>query len=107
VGIIKTYLNIKVMSEFKGTKGKWTISKSRNGHALISGDDWEDFCKIYRITDGGDFDKSGEMQLANAKLIACAPEMLEMLEDILEGIKGNNFEISANEIEQLIKKATS
>jgi len=89
------------MSEFKGTKGEWTISKSRNGHALISGDDWEDFCKIYRITDGGDFDKSGEMQLANAKLIACAPEMLEMLERVLTA------KFSCDEIKQLIKKATS
>jgi len=108
VGIIKTYLNIKVMSEFKGTKGKWTISKSRNGHALISGDDWEDFCKIYRITDGGDFDKSGEMQLANAKLIACSPEMLDMLERCSYWIANCSEEAKiTKEIEQLIKKATS
>jgi len=39
--------------------------------------------------------------IANAKLIACAPEMLDMLERVLTA------KFSCDEIKQLIKKATS
>lgn len=43
---------------------------------------------------------------ANAKLISAAPEMLEMLKDVLSGMKSENYQVSTHEIEQLIKKAT-
>jgi len=93
------------MSEFKGTKGKWSACCQKNRpHFLFSND--KVICGFYKEQEMSE-DLSLEEVQSNAKLIACAPEMLEMLEDIFEAFKGNNFEISANEIEQLIKKATS
>jgi len=54
------------------------------------------------------------MQLANAKLIAAAPEMLERLEELISVLKSNGFNNDSvifrwNEFEkaeQIIKKAT-
>jgi len=87
------------MSEFKGTKGEWKFIRNKNNFEIetFGISNW---IIAKTIT-------NAEQDEANAKLIACAPDMLEMLEDILEAFKGNNFEISAHEIEELIKKATS
>ena len=86
--------------EFKGTKGKWEVNPraSRNvrcGNVTIAN------CS------SGQNGENEEEEIANAKLISSAPEMLEMLKDIVKGIKGNNFEVTANEIEQLLIKITT
>jgi len=60
------------MSEFKGTKGKWEISKGNN--VFADG----------KIIFSPQSDFSNMEIEANAKLIATAPEMLEMLKDIIE-----------------------
>jgi hypothetical protein len=88
------------MSEFKGTKGEWNIFQQDDDIHI------ENECNSEAIATlvGWNNDKIG---IANAKLIACAPEMLEMLEDILSGMKNENYEVCQSEIEQLIKKATS
>jgi len=67
------------MSEFKGTKGKWianleymqdnTIVEINAGDSKT--EDWAVFT-LYNA-------KDRSTQLSNAKLIACAPEMLEMI----------------------------
>ena len=86
------------MSEFKGTKGEWAISPSSDGFIA----DISDNFAIAKVFDNS-FIQKGECE-ANLKLIACAPEMLEML------IKLNNFCTmkieDRNELEELIKKAT-
>jgi len=90
VGIIKTYLNIKVMSEFKGN---WEIAVENEIGTLISDKITNKaICTIW---------ESGNIPQANSKLIACAPEMLDLLDRILKG------KFNVIEIEQLIKKATS
>jgi len=82
--------------EFKGTKGKWEIKKYSNVTNLwIKGD--EPVCTINSSTD--------EEAKANAQLIAHAPEMLEMLIDILE--QENITQSAHDEIQQLITKATT
>ena len=86
--------------EFKGTKGKWEVNPraSRNvrcGNVTIAN------CS------SGQNGENEEEEIANAKLISSAPEMFEMLKDIVKGIKGNNFEVTANEIEQLLIKITT
>ena len=43
---------------------------------------------------------------ANALLISKSPEMLEMLQNILEQIKDGRTYVTKEEIEQLIKQAT-
>ena len=90
------------MSEFKGTKGKWMVvdatpvdSKNLqiNTECLISVID----TNLETIAICG---RKEPEQLANAKLIAAAPEMLDLLERILKG------KFIVTEIEQLIKKTT-
>ena len=86
--------------EFKGTKGKWEVNPraSRNvrcGNVTIAN------CS------SGQNGENEEEEIANAQIIASAPEMFELLKDIVKGIKGNNFEVTANEIEQLLIKITT
>jgi len=96
------------MSEFKGTKGKWECvnleSTYKTDYMFIEADGIGIGTVWYRYD-----------QEANAKLIACAPEMLEMLNKINDFIDKNRYknymvELLRREvlgIEQLIKKATS
>ena len=93
------------MSNFKGTEGKWGISKCQlsgtinidSGLIYIANIDTRTFC-------GQDLVDENE---ANALLISKAPEMLEMLENILHANNQGNLEhINFNEIEKLIKKVT-
>ena len=93
------------MSEFKGTKGKWEIyNPSHIG------------CKNVSIGDNGyvelwyhHFDGKEEA-IANAKLIACAPEMLEMLKIMGDALlelmnHQDGWEDDYENLKQLIKKA--
>ena len=80
------------MNEFKGTKGEWEIKDSTK---IVVGKQ--------PICDTWYFGKINiEEAKCNAKLIACAPDMLELL------IRLSDFEPlpGSKEIEQLIKKAT-
>jgi hypothetical protein len=104
--------------EFKGTKGKWN---------LVLQDKWpfsydiqnEDYSEriLFGINHYSTEDKTIEdclkrdyninsLGLANAKLISCAPEMLEMLEKCKEAFESLKQPFISSEIEQLIKKAT-
>ena len=86
--------------EFKGTKGKWEFVENEN---------------VYSVETLGVVDKpywaicdtitKKEEDKANAQLIAHAPEMLEMLIDILE--QENITQSAHDEIQQLITKATT
>jgi hypothetical protein len=62
------------MSEFKGTKGKWYVSKA---YKTINDE------KGFGIAQENGIRNSNEWD-ANALLISKAPEMLEMLEDVLK-----------------------
>ena len=95
------------MSEFKGTKGKWGIRPTQalneNGKPLFYDIviDRSSFISTHR---NGYINIGDEQQLANAKLIACAPEMLEMLEKIEQ-----DYDCGIDtyaQIVKLIKKAT-
>lgn len=71
------------MSEFKGTKGRWEVkptqAKREDGTPLYHdiSVDGSHFISTFR---NRDLDIDSVQDLANAKLIASAPEMLEMLE---------------------------
>lgn len=88
------------MSEFKGTKGEWMVYEDAV-YSEGSGTDGNIICEA-----PVSWEISMRKWKANAKLISCAPEMLEMLKDVLSGMNNENFEITGDEIEQLIKKAT-
>jgi hypothetical protein len=87
--------------EFKGTKGEWSyIAGNINQLTVIKIGDAHEF----------ELEINGknriEEEIANAQLISCAPEILEMLEKVCIKLKGNGFPMLQTEIEQLIKKAT-
>jgi hypothetical protein len=79
--------------EFKGTKGKWEVNENLeiiSGSNIIADCNW--------LTH---FDE------ANAKLIASAPEMLEMLKQCVETLEfGGQIGFTYMEAKQLIKEVT-
>ena len=97
------------INEAKYTQGPWKAhfnvpTAIIEGH-IIKQDD-EIGCPIVNLwVGGGTHGKS--KQLANAKLIAAAPELLELLQrfiDITASVKG--IDITRNKAIKLIKKAT-
>lgn len=93
------------MSEFKGTKGEWKVipTGALNDNELPLYYDVcignQSFLSTFKNESIGIDD---QQQKANAKLISCAPEMLEYL--IKVRYRLDNIDL---ELEQLIKKATS
>ena|SRR5690606_25455891 len=98
------------MSEFKGTKGKWEYHGGDNSSIdiVLPNDTTISISRHHRYKDSELVGSRTEME-ANALLISKAPEMLEMLIMINEGIHTMDFaqlEILQPEIEQLIQEAT-
>lgn len=101
------------MAEFKGTKGPWKI----DNHAGIFNQGG-----LYQIPISGNDRKNRQVSnvfgvnkvegKANAKIISCAPEMLEMLKEVLELLEENQGEAKFYtkghfvKLSNLIKKAT-
>lgn len=93
------------MTNFKGTKGKWQFVRYEKTFTI----------ETFGITNWTILQTiTNEPQdEANAKLIACAPEMLEMLEELVNLFKRGEFDTDENiggitllKAQQLIKKAT-
>lgn len=85
------------MREFKGTKGKWVATRSLSNKFSIVSRTFNDSKEVCEII-------SNEEYEANALLISKAPEMLQMLQNILDNeyVSGQTYD----EIKQLIKQAT-
>jgi hypothetical protein len=86
--------------EFKGTEGKWRATRFGLGVTIsdIGYDNTsEKICKL------DIHNKKAEEVMANARLISCAPEMLEMLVKIYRTTKDDDIK---SQVELLIKKAT-
>jgi len=65
----------------KHTQGPWAVSNYYAGKASISGKDWGGFATVVTRLDGDENDSVEG--LANARLIAAAPDLLAALEDML------------------------
>ena len=89
------------MSNFKGTKGSWIIEKIKDKFLITCDNPNWDIAST--VTDLPEDE-------ANAKLISCAPEMLEMLENFLSEFEYDNATEYQCELfykaKELIKKAT-
>lgn len=101
--------------EFKGTKGEWKVGGNTEDGMLISvSQPMRDVATVWRY--GDDYLEKKEME-SNAKLIACAPEMLEMLNSVqvelnscIRKLQFHGEEVdyqTLGEINLLIKKATT
>ena len=105
--------------EFKGTKGKWRViqgwDKEGNGKffpsVVLFGEDEDGSLGRNRITINVSHDQRKESLMANALLISKAPEMLEMLQELIIQFDYNQDidSIQANALlnaKKLIKEAT-
>lgn len=96
-----------IMPEFKGTRGKWDLIGTND----IKVDGVLIACALGSYV-RGEYEHTDECK-ANAKLIASAPEMLEMLEEtfnLMDKLQmPTEFEIAQlrNKLFKLIKKATT
>lgn len=97
------------MNEFKGTKGKWVAEKNSHFYEVIKADGSYDFNAMIFCSRGN---HSAESE-ANAKLIAHAPDMLEMLSRVNDLLirrtlptesEVNQF---AKDIQDLLTRATT
>jgi hypothetical protein len=95
------------MSEFKGTKGKWIL---RENFCTIASNENNLLARVYDAKGNAlhpAIEQDFKTVKANAKLIASAPEMLEMLVKLSTYISNTQEKNQVViEIEQLIKKAT-
>lgn len=80
------------MSEVKHTRGPWKIENKRGKYRVrISGAGWEEFAKVIVRMQGDEQDL--EEGLANANLIASAPELLEALDAFMQYVHDNQNEM--------------
>ena len=88
----KPPVSIKEDETMKNTQGKWSVHNfecaDRNGGCFIKDNDGEDLAKVY-----GD----REEDLANAILIASAPEMLKALKMVKKAWENSEVNFECNE----------
>ena len=94
--------------EFKGTKGRWVLEKETFPQLVRMLDTPGMMLELYSRDDGNQPSES----LANAKLIAAAPELLGALQGCHEAIKreanpSNSMLDAYFKAEEAIKKALS
>ena len=88
------------MSEFKGTKGKWILGDEKyyNGN------------KAFEVWYGNDGECVAEVvhKIEDAKLISKAPELLEMISELLKELEFHGYRHSTTiyNAQNLIKEAT-
>jgi len=95
--------------EFKGTKGKWSLSEVKtNGRLMIDLGELKGYIDVWYYD--GDTIIKQEAE-ANAKLIASAPEMFELLKMIYLSFGGGRVitfsDKDIEDIEQLLTKITT
>lgn len=90
--------------EFKGTKGDWIVQciDLYDYKSLSIGSQSENTVIALCYIPNKEIEQE---QKANAKLISKAPEMLEMLKDVLTTAQSGNM-VEAYKIEELINSAT-
>ena len=93
--------------ETKFTKGKWILNRANI--EIVSENDCSKNGGIDIIAQcfcGFDADNTSDEAIANAKLIAAAPELLDALVDLVRFCKDNNIGAELCLAEEAINKAT-
>lgn len=86
-------------NQFKGTKGNWRVREDEP--TVVEND------MMFVITETDYPNVPKDQLIANAQLIACAPEMLDMLYKMLQFSEQIEASEMYAEIKELIKKATT
>lgn len=94
----------------KHTKGEWSVKSFSDSRVIVKhvihSSNGDTICKVMR-----DDNDDSEAELANAKLIAAAPELLEALNSLISEIDDAVMPTSSNEAiskaKAAIKKATA
>ena len=103
------------MSEFKGTKGKWSFrhSESKTAYNVVGtrlGDKYKIARVPYLLFPEVSFklnESEKKQSYFDALLISKAPEMLEMLKEVLAGrIRPREYQSEWDIVNELIKSAT-
>lgn len=96
------------MSEFKGTKGEWeVVEHSWSDTSLICGNETIAELSIYHQATEENQEELEKTLYANSKLMSKAPEMLEMLKEVLAGrIHPLEYQSDWDMVNELIKSAT-
>lgn len=92
------------MTKEKFSEGKWKVSKKRTKtgcYAKIDAPDWEDLARVVVRMSGDKHDCADGV--ANANLIAAAPEMYWTLKNIFE--KGYVSNCAAAQVKEVLSKA--
>lgn len=92
--------------DFKGTKGKWIIENDPEQKLSIYSDDEKERYNI--VCFAAEYMMSMRYWEANAKLIASAPELLEMVKLLVDRMEENDLGKfnAVSRAKELIKKAT-
>ena len=95
------------MTKFKGTKGKWKVHKGSHYFSVKYEENERGGINLFMISeDYKGFHSLVEECEANALLISKAPEMLEMLEDLITILKHYAEIEKIEQLRKLIKEAT-
>lgn len=78
------------MEGFKGTRGPWVASKTDRSIGPIRRDDDQSYGMILPVA-WVEFNGKPEHQVADANLIAAAPELLEALQEMVAIVKKHTY----------------
>lgn len=94
--------------ETKFTKGEWNLVTSKESGSDVCASSGEAICQVFDATGKPVSEMDYEIMVANAKLIAAAPEMFEALKSIYDDPETFNdlFVSQQDKIKSALKKAT-
>jgi len=87
--LLATLTEVRGM-EFRGTPGPWVRESAGRGIGPVSEDDDQSYGMVIPVA-YVDFGESDDIQNANARLIASAPELLEALIEMTSIVKQHSY----------------
>ena len=91
------------MKEFKGTPGPWIADKTSRAVGPVSHDDDQSYGILIPVA-WVEFDQDAGIQTSNQRLIAAAPELLEVLQETIHEV-GHWLSTQKPELKEKIESA--